>query len=119
MGDLKITKGEWKNYGLNVRVDSDSVIARCFSQREDSLKRESPIGENNAQLIAEAGTIANATGLTPNQILKQRDELLSQQDDLLNALEMMLSRFENTDCNMIKSQYVKEEAKEAIEKMKK
>ena len=36
-------------------------------------KKESEI---SASLIAEAGTVSNETGLTPRQLLKQRDDLL-------------------------------------------
>lgn len=36
----------------------------------------------NANLFAEAGTIANQTGLTPKQLLEQRDELLDVLKDV-------------------------------------
>lgn len=35
------------------------------------------VGEANAAFIAEAGTVAHETGLTPRQLADQRDELLA------------------------------------------
>lgn len=41
----------------------------------------------NAQLIAEAGTVAHETGLTPRQLLQQRDELREALDELLLVID--------------------------------
>jgi hypothetical protein len=43
-------------------------------------------------------------------------KLIAAAPELLKALQAMLSRFKNTDDNMIKATYVKNKAKEAIKK---
>lgn len=75
---MEITKGEWKvSSSLLVCNEKARIIANCIAVAIPKL--EIPFDEafNNANLIAEAGTIANKTGLTPIQLLVQRDELLA------------------------------------------
>lgn len=82
--ELGITKGEWKAKKLfdstsHVVVSSPFTVATKVFEKED------------AELIAEAGTIANQTGLTPKQLLEQRDQLLGLKnpyplEDILDQL---------------------------------
>ena len=60
---------------LNVQNEDGLCVASCGtrSSNQENLLEEQ---QSNAQLIAEAGTVANATGLTPRQLLEQRDSLL-------------------------------------------
>lgn len=85
MEELKITKGKWKyegnvlyslhevNFG-NGKVETNRFYCSMYPDNN------SPEAKNevkyNIKLAAEAGNIAIETGLTPKQILEQRDELL-------------------------------------------
>lgn len=70
---MKPTKGPWK---IDYRFPGSYAIEPDVAWLGASLGRQE--GENlaNAELIAEAGTIYHETGLTPREILAQRDELL-------------------------------------------
>lgn len=66
---MKPTKGPWKGLqGANchlfdMRIENESGLPVAFCDLED------------AALIAESGTVYHETGLTPREILAQRDEL--------------------------------------------
>lgn len=87
-----ITKGEWevkfeefKTMHPYLRILSgDRVICECFRHSSESKIKS----EANAQLIAEAGTIANQTGYTPKQLAEQKDELLKMLDKLIKMNPM-------------------------------
>lgn len=76
---LNITKGEWvasshlssdKTHKVN-RVDSNIGIAVCIIRTNNQVN-----AENNAILIADAGTTYNECQILPSELLKQRNELL-------------------------------------------
>lgn len=74
MGEMKPTPGPWKvsqNVSRHVVGPTGGVIASA----ELSCKQE--ISEANARLIAEAGTVFHDTGLSPVQLVEQRDELVA------------------------------------------
>lgn len=80
------TRGPWTvRAGLAVGAEvvgkkakgGDYVVARCSGSDRDL----------NAALIAEAGNIANTTGLTPLQLAEQRAELLEALRGLYDELE--------------------------------
>jgi len=57
------------------------AIAQKWSVKsEDELKA-------NAELIAEVGSVANQTGLTPRELLAQRNELLKALMELSEAVK--------------------------------
>ena len=80
---MEITSGEWTHSVLNGTktpatlfvdqngIELDIAVFEKWDQ-EDWAKREM---QANADLLTEAGNVANETGLTPRQILKQRDDL--------------------------------------------
>ena len=51
--------------------------------------------EANAQLIAEAGTVATETGLTPRQLADQRKELLKALKEINKLAQCSDDRFAN------------------------
>lgn len=68
----KITPGEWvvhKHISGGIFVETEMPVASVFFYYAAAA-------EANAALIAEAGTVANETGLTPRQLADQRAELL-------------------------------------------
>jgi hypothetical protein len=72
-GKLAITTGVWtvdKNAFNQFSVWSDEC--RCTAL---------VISQADAALIAEAGTITNATGRTPAELLKERDDARQQMDE--------------------------------------
>lgn len=76
---FNITKGEWVNLlgDIGVFVDGDFV----------KLAETTPAATLcDDELIAEAGTVANECGLTPRQLLDQRNELIDALDKLANGM---------------------------------
>lgn len=76
MKDLKITKGNWLyskytpyDYGVysdcKEREGRDIALVRDYANDEETLA--------NAELITEAGNVANETGLMPRELLDERD----------------------------------------------
>jgi hypothetical protein len=83
---MKPTEGEWKaereeEFRFEITSQDDTHIATLdwHWSGEDPEFREL---EANANLIAEAGTVYHETGLTPREILAQRDELLSISNEM-------------------------------------
>lgn len=83
----KHTKGNWElsplaaivienGYIPITVIDDDECIQICTvnTDKREPISRDEAIA--NAELIAEAGTVTNESGLTPRQLLEQRDELL-------------------------------------------
>lgn len=107
MTELKITKGEWKvclpennsDYQTYVYV-KDDVICDFYGLR----------AKENAKLTAEAGTVANETGLTPRQLLEQRDELLDACKEFVRKVECGEARSKRSYSQM-KSAIAKAEGK--------
>jgi hypothetical protein len=81
---LNITPGPWMAYnqvGNHIlktwRVRSESDDQPCgICHMDESLTGDQQVA--NAELLAEAGTVANETGLTPRQLADQRAELLEK-----------------------------------------
>ncbi len=79
-----ITKGKWRanvNDGLdNMHVEvkradgSWKHIAHVYTETHNQPRYDE--AQANAELIAEAGTVTNECGLSPRQLLEQRNELL-------------------------------------------
>lgn len=112
---MKHTKGEWwyehqtlKNkYGteyfrINSELSDDNGIDE-FIHVYGITKEET---EANAKLIVEAGNVANESGLTPRQLLEQRNEMLE-------ALEWFVKRCEAEE---VRSKKTYARFKEIIEK---
>jgi hypothetical protein len=69
--ETKHTKGKWVQNGINgVHTINGSCIAIA-----EQIGDEEQI-QANAKLIAEAGNVTNESGLTPRQLLEQRNEML-------------------------------------------
>ena len=86
---IEIPKSEW------IVVDDDFVYAldskkhhnRFSLQVTGESKKEV---KNISNLIAEAGTVVNACGLMPSELLAQRDMLLSASKDVLKGLNWLM-----------------------------
>lgn len=77
---MKHTQGPWKYH------EDVSPIGQYYvrgANGEMIVSGPSLKNEADAKLIAEAGTVAHETGLTPRQLKDQRDELLEAFDSLL------------------------------------
>lgn len=91
---LKATPGPWvvmpKKYGVDIMrlVSSNRFgIAMVYGGAPDGVGvRE---GLANARLIAEAGTVASETGLSPRQLAEQRQELLEAASKALDIIQWM------------------------------
>lgn len=74
---LKITPGEWDV--ATCKVGDEKVEWAVFHKDEHGeLHRVARCGEgaDDAEFIAESGTVANECGFTPRELLQQRDALL-------------------------------------------
>lgn len=79
----KITPGVW------VAQKDPNAISRddwCIGVEGAPIDYVATCSERDAHLIAEAGTVANETGLTPQQLADQRAELLE-------ALRQIVTRY--------------------------
>lgn len=78
MGEMKPTPGPWEAERIDnrncfdIKCECGFFIATCH----DGGRSESN-AEDNARLIAEAGTVFHNTGLSPVQLVEQRDALLA------------------------------------------
>lgn len=86
MSEAKPTKGSWTVAGEN-SIEPDVMCGECFVAQcfgfdapDEALA--------NARLIADAGTVFNTTGLTPSQLVEQRDGLAG----LLSEIYEMVSQ---------------------------
>ena len=83
-----ITKGKWKvgqRYYLGKKFITSGKTDVC-ELLEAGTEHNQPTkldAEDNANLIAEAGTTYNETGLTPSQLAEQRKDLLALLKDQL------------------------------------
>lgn len=106
---LGITPGDWHVVGLPWNTQSPYIIAghhdpQCGIAILDSMERDGFEGEDdadierqyqewqhqqevNANLVADAGTTANKTGLLPSELAAQRNELLDALEYALPCLE--------------------------------
>lgn len=95
---MAITKGDWivkQSYQIPTDQKEDCLIyakdktgkfihiAETFQYQNDSHNSANGTSLANAQLMAEAGNVANETGFTPRQLLKQHDKLLDLVEDIL------------------------------------
>ncbi len=55
------------------------------------------VGEANAKLIADAGTVANKTNLLPSQLLEQRNQLLNALEEAINGTKWNIETYPNQD----------------------
>jgi len=76
------TGGEWKQFGTTSMpriLDNKyttNIVSPGLGIVGDGYGRTKEESVANALLFSEAGTIANLTGLSPKQLMEQRDELL-------------------------------------------
>lgn len=93
---LKITPGPWVaelGEAYDVRAPHGGICARIHHLKghHGTMGRvPSEEAAANAEFIAEAGTVANETGLMPRELLAQRDELL-QVVELLKKAEQLVA----------------------------
>lgn len=90
MEKLNITKGEWEfRKSISPASENFKIVSKNNTGQEIKILAETFIHSragigniskeemaSNANLIVEAGNVANETGLTPRELQKQRDELL-------------------------------------------
>lgn len=98
MKDLGTTKGRWEfdpenltdigSFGYNAEVLHKDHEG-WFFQVSGNSKEEA---EANVNLICEAGNVANETGLTPKQLLEQRDELAKALELNLDIIRLSRDR---------------------------
>lgn len=98
---MNITKGEIKqdtNSGrLYSTTTNDTVVmdgVALYSSDE---------AKANTKLLFEALTIANQTGLSPKQLLEQRDELLAFVQSYMDAINEQTIHIQDTDKGYQKS----------------
>lgn len=84
------TQGTWTVTDGNESYRISDSLNRTIAHAEYGWQKPLELGEiseeeaeANAKLIAEAGTVANECGLTPRQLLEQRNELLRALGDTL------------------------------------
>jgi hypothetical protein len=78
----KPTPGPWYSSGTDVKPLGNRPFI-CWTGTPERYLDEA---RANAALIAEAGTVFHETGLTPRQLLEQRDELVELLESYLRIL---------------------------------
>lgn len=63
-----------------IKDDNDNLVADCFWLGEGRTKEEA---EANAKLMTESLNVSNECGLSPRQLLKQRDDLLASINEVI------------------------------------
>lgn len=95
----KITKGEWEvdRTNLAIQAVNEKMIQIkhpvCYAK---SINRD---WKYNAELIAEAGTVANECGMSPREMKNRLDEterLLVESKDLIILLSNQISAYGQT-----------------------
>jgi hypothetical protein len=85
--EAKHTKGEWlvtgtpKTFVYALSENGVNLFSASIQNDNHLLKTEEL--EANAMLIVESANVANETGLTPRELVAQRDELREALQDLL------------------------------------
>lgn len=92
------TPGPWTVQISPVRrtlcvMSADTWICGEFDNPNTPLEGEE--AQANARLIAEAGTVATETGLTPRQIAERHADLTKQRDELVAALKLAVFHIEH------------------------
>ena len=77
----KITPGPWKAVPWHIMEGNPAVQAP-----DGHLICETSCNDD-AELIAEAGTVAHETGLSPRELAEQRAELLAALDDVVEIID--------------------------------
>lgn len=95
MKDLKITKGEWTindmplpaRKVIEIKCHGEIIAVIKISERAKyySIKQVPEKYKANAQLITEAGNVANETGLMPRELLDERDTYKAILNDIRDA----------------------------------
>lgn len=88
---MDITKGDWEVDGGLIMSENGAVIGCTYAGGAISPEED----EANIRLMAEAGTVANSTGLMPKELLTQRDELLAACIKAHRQLTYMLRNVED------------------------
>ena len=99
---IKPTRGEWHAGGSNRCTVYDEFGQRIADSFEGVMVVQRTAAEcrANAAFIAEAGTVHHETGLTPRQLVEQRDALaaaLAGLDEAYCRAGTPLSRDERTE----------------------
>jgi hypothetical protein len=100
-GKAKHTKGKWVAEKLLGCKEIKSDALDTYGNKSlvcTTAGREEKEDIANANLITEAGTIANETGLTPRQLAEQRSELLEALKEMVNR-EAIKFNFDFKRCN--------------------
>lgn len=80
------TKGPWRAENSSVIGPDNQIVSCCIRGSVDRGDEEEDYA--TARLIAEAGTVATETGLTPRQLAEQRAELLEALQNAVGPLEL-------------------------------
>ena len=84
---LKITKGVWRVVGDEVVSDIVGFVCETnFMTQSKKLHVPEKEAKANADFIAEAGTVANETGLMPHEMAELNKELLDNLKILIESI---------------------------------
>lgn len=84
----RITKGEVTLQEKDIK-QGETTIVRCFYPpfHDKSSERDA-----NAELIAEAFNVTNATGKSPKELQEERDEAIAALDEIVSPILYMTQR---------------------------
>lgn len=87
---LKITPGPWKLEAGRSIVTGNGTFHISYGKdfHGNPYFRNFVQLDNNAEFVAEAGTVANETGLMPRQLAEQRNELREALEELMAHIQM-------------------------------
>lgn len=100
MTQSKPTPGPWALHPIAGKSGRNKLALHAAGRRVCDISVFSDEDSANARLIAEAGTVAHETGLTPRQLAEQRAELLDFARDVAGLDDGALTR---ADLNYFRS----------------
>ncbi len=94
-----ITKGKWMHDDGHIFTDNSNGTNTKYNSIASvhDIYSDDGTPECNYKLILEAGNVTNECGLSPRQLLEQRNELLEALQMLLKSHSNMSSGIEYTD----------------------
>lgn len=109
---LNITKGAWvinEFSPLEIYSPHQNVLIATVYE----IGRSGETEKANAQLIAEAGTVANETGKTPRQLADSNKELLEALIEAKTQIEYLHGKFQATGTGNAVLSYINNAIKNA------
>jgi hypothetical protein len=99
----KPTPGPWHGVHTSGGAGETKIYSSDMGLPVVTVNSCWPHRESDAALIAEAGTVFHETGLTPRQLLEQRNALHRELDDALLTIKSVRATIEHLEAALAKN----------------